>query len=229
MSAFVYVRKYLLWGMLGALSLLFTFGSIGYANALSRAKTVATEECFYYLVDTSNNTQAVSNFVDLQGGAGYFLQQDNREYVAYAMYMNKTEGEKAKVVLSAQNQNVALVPVYVNNLVFKTKTQKSRSQLVVRALSWLRGSMQILQQEIQRLDRGATQQSSRHVITTLVKQFAYMEKEYRASYSDFSLVCKTAGEQLTVCINDIIFSKDLRYVLCYLGVEYQKLGNTFSL
>ena len=148
---------------MGLVALLFTFLSVGYAHRLDRAQTVALQNCFYYVVDASENVQAVSGFVDLQGGAAYCLETNNRQYVAYAVYLQKEDADAALRSLSIKNDNVQVLSMPLTELVFTSAKEKQRADAVVGAFSCLYGCMQVLNQEVHRLDGGATQQSSRSI------------------------------------------------------------------
>ncbi len=207
----------------------FAYSAIAYANVFTTAQTVAIDKEFYYLVDESTHTQAVGSFAQLQGGAGYLLDGNTREYVAYSVYFNKQDGEAAKKALLEYQTQPILHVISIQSLVFKTPKEKRRAPIVINAFSCLDGCMQVLNREIARLDNGATQQSSKRILSTLIDQFAYLEREYKTSYPAFSNICKNAQMQLQPCVADIIYVKDLRYILCDLGVAYKQLSEEFAL
>ena len=229
MSTFSFVLKKLAVILTAVLTVGFAFSSIAYAKSFTAAQTVVLDKDFYYLVDESTHTQAVSSFAQLQGGAAYLLDVETREYVAYSVYFDKTDGEKAVQALSALEVQPSLHVLSVDALVFRTREEKKRAQTVLNAFSCLDGCMQVLNREIVRLDNGATQQSSKRILHTLIKQFAYLEDEYQSVYPAFSTVCKNAKENLELCVTDIVYVKDLRYVLCDLGVAYVQLSQEFTL
>ena len=203
--------------------------SIAYANTFTTAQTVVLDKELYYLVDESTHTQAVSSFAQLQGGAGYVLETPTREYVAYSMYFDKSESETAQTSLLAQDVKTTMHVVCVDTLTFRTREEKRRVSTVISAFSCLDGCMQVLNQEIGRLENGATQQSSKRILTTLIDQFSHLQTQYQTSYPAFALTCKNAKVQLQSCISEIVYVKDLRYVLCDLGVAYANLGKEFTL
>lgn len=229
MSTFLFYLKKVALGVAIILTVGFAYSAIAYANVFTTAQTVVLNKDFYYLVDESTHTQAVSSFAQLQGGAGYLLEDNEREYVAYSMYFDKQDGETAKKALSEYQAQPSLQVISIDSLIFKSREEKRRAPMVINAFSCLDGCMQVLNREIVRLDGGATQQSSKRILTTLINQFAYLQHEYQTSYPAFANVCKDAATQLESCVADIVYVKDLRYVLCDLGVAYKTLSEEFSL
>ena len=229
MSAIVLYLKKIGIVLIVILTVGFAYSAVAYSNVLTNAHTVALNKDFYYLVDTSTHTQAVSTFAQLQGGAGYLLEADSREYVAYNVYFSEQDGTAAKQALEAYQTQPSLYTVSVADLVFKTKEEKKQAPIIVSAFSCLDGCMQVLNREITRLDNGATQQSSKRILQTLIKQFMHLSKEYQTSFPEYAAVCANATSQLQACTNDIVYVKDLRYLLCDLGVSYVQLSKDFTL
>ena len=229
MSTFLFYLKKVGLALAVVLTVGFAYSAIAYANVFATAQTVALDKNFYYLVDESTHTQAVSSFATLHGGAGYLLEGDEREYVAYSMYLDKQDGEMAKMALSEYQTQPAVRVISIDTLVFKTREEKRQASMVVGAFSCLDGCMQVLNREIVRLDNGATQQSSKRILSTLINQFSYLQQQYQTSYPTFAAVCKNTAMQLETCVADIVYVKDLRYVLCDLGVGYKNLSEEFSL
>ena len=229
MLTFLFFFKKIALAFVVIVSVGFAYSAIAYANSFTTAQTVALDKELYYLVDESTHTQAVSSFAQLQGGAGYVLETDAREYVAYSMYFDKTESESAQTSLQEQDVKTTVHVVSVDALIFRTREQKRRAPAVISAFSCLDGCMQVLNQEIARLEKGATQQSSKRILTTLIDQFTHLQTQHQTSYPEFALVCENAKKQLQNCISDIVYVKDLRYVLCELGVAYAGLSQEFTL
>ena len=229
MSAIFLFLKKILIAVAIVITIGFTFSSVAYSNVLTNAHTVVLNKDFYYLVDTSTHTQAVTSFAQLQGGAGYVIADDAREYVAYSVYFTERDGTNAKHALEKYQTKTSLYTASIDNLVFKTRKEKRQAPIILNAFSCLDGCMQVLNREITRLDNGATQQSSKRILYTLIKQFTHLSREYQSSFPKYADVCENAAVQLQLCINDIVYVKDLRYLLCDLSVSYVQLTKDFAL
>lgn len=216
------------WIYLGISQLLAAFVLITfvYAAFLSRAETVWVGKSFYFLVSNTEHVEAGAYDVRLDGGAGYLLDYDGREYVVLAVYLN---GEDGRAVRAANDKNTALLQINVDRLFFKDCAEKKKAPLYQGALECLYGCMEVLGLEIDRLDDGATQQSSMQTLGILLKQLRYLALEYQESFAPCAKVCASAGESLDALLKDTIYAKDLRYLLCELSTGYMRLASTFSL
>ncbi len=197
-----------------------------YAAFIHRAQSVWHGKSFYFLVSPTEHIEVGVFDAQLDGGAGYLLNDNGREVVVLAAYLNKTDAITAQTGIA---ENSELLNISVERLYFKTRREKKNADSYQSALSALYNCMQILEQEIYRLDNGATQNSSRSVLKILQRQFAHMDKEYEGKYSSFSEVCKKAVASLEEIVSDIVYASDLRYLLCELTVGYIALAKEFSL
>ena len=77
--------------------------------------------------------------------------------------------------------------------------------------------------EIGRLDKGATQQSSRATLQILQKQLVYLSNRYEEVFGVFTQVCRDASERIEHVLADTIFAKDLRNIMCQLCDQYIQL------
>ncbi len=200
-----------------------------YACKVKMAKVVTTPTAFYYLVSEETYTEAGAYEVSGEGGAGYLLVSGEEEYVAYAVYLSQRNGERICQEVLEKNGGVKLIEKTAPKLYFKTSEEKQRTDMVVGALNSYYGCMQVLEQEIARLDKGATQESSKRILTTLSKQFQYLENAYHESYRVFAEQCCWAQEMLQEIISGCVYGKDLRFLLCGLTEGYLFLASEFSL
>lgn len=197
-----------------------------YAGVLSSVRVVDARRKFYFLVSEDTHVQAGAYDAVLNGGAGYLLDVDGREYVVLAVYLTETEGE---IVANSFEKDVRLLTVGTGKLYFKTREQKKLCGVVESALSRSYSCMEILNGEIARLDKGGTQESSKRILETLRGQFSYMGEENKEMYPKFSAVCQNAEKRLATICSDIVYAKDLRYLQCELCVSYLELAGEFSL
>lgn len=212
-----------------ALAVTFTFGCVGYAEFLSNAKTVSTDKNFYFLVSTSTHVEASTQTALQNGGAGYSLVFDERDYVAFSAYSQKSDGEQAQTVMKRVGEDTTLLRLGVDTLCFKTFKEKKNAAKIVGGLESLYGCIKVLEKEIARLEDGATQQSSKRVLQTLSKQFSFLKTEYERIFPSLSKVCAEADSDIQTVCADIVYVSRLRYLHCALCNSYVHLGEEFSL
>ncbi len=212
-----------------AVALLFTVATLLYAYALTGVKTVDVYKYFHFLVSASTHIEASTHQVSLDGGAGYALRRAEREYVAYHVYMQSTDGERALKAVSLQGEEVELVSVGVEKLYLKTREEKRNAQTLLDGMELLYAYIRILSDEIARLDGGATQESSKRVLNELSNQLSYAEKAYAERFSGLSSVCSALAQGLNERTEGIVYTQDLRYLLCESCVAYVGLGEEYAL
>ncbi|MBQ8283787.1 MAG: hypothetical protein IJX75_01705 [Clostridia bacterium] len=214
---------------LNLISIVFVVFSLIYAYTLTQIKSVYVGKSFYFLISESTHIEASAHFVSQNGGAGYLLEDKQRQYVAFSVYLNEEEGQSVLSSIKRKEEQTSLLALTSYNLYFKTRKEKARAEEVKGAVSSLYSCIEVLNKEIVRLDKGATQQSSKRLLGTLQRQFVFMEKKYRKSFPKFSQVCKDGAEQLIRIISDIVYVGDLRYLACALCVDFVDLTENFSL
>lgn len=208
---------------------LFTFIFLIYAAFLSRAESVWLGKSFYFLVSQTEHIEVATYDARLNGGAGYLLEYNGRDYVALAVYLNEEDGNTVQAAMMKNGENTGLIQVNVNRLYFKGCEEKKHAPLYQGALDCLYGCMEVLGVEIERLDDGATQQSSVRTLGLLLRQLKYLAAEYQTSYTACATVCNEAEECLRGILENTIYTKDLRYLLCNLSSEYIRLASAFAL
>ena len=214
---------------LSVVSIVFVLISGLYAYSITTVKSVSVGKKFYFLISESTHIEASTHFVSQNGGAGYLLEENQREYVAFSVYLNEEQGQNVLSLMKPEGEQTALLTLTSSNLYFKTHKQKANAEVIKGAFSSLYGCIEVLNKEIVRLDKGATQQSSKQVLKLLQRQFGYMEKKYKNSFPKFSQVCKEGSGQLIKIISDIVYVGDLRYLECSLCVSFVDLTKNFSL
>ncbi len=165
-----------------------------------------------------------AEFTRLDGGAGYLVTDGKTQYVALAVYLNEEDGLAVQAGLDGLSTKLLHKGVYT--LYFKGG-QKKKSTLYLNALRTLEGYISVLNEGIVRLDKGATQESCKRILTLLRRQFAYAQREY-ASYPSFASSCGAWATTLTELEGGTIYVKDLRYLLCEQVEGYLALCEEFS-
>ncbi len=197
-----------------------------YAGTLSFAARVEEEKHFYFLVSENTHVQAGAYDAVLDGGAGYLLETDGRAYVAISVYLTENESEK---VANGFDESVSVLAINTGKLWFKTREERRKKDIVESALKRAYSCMELIAEEIKRLDNGGTQDSSKRILEIIKRQFVFMEREHKEKYRAFSAVCQRARNELeTICFGTV-YAKDLRYLLCELCVSYKELSDEFSL
>lgn len=222
-------KKRCLRPLVGAVAVLFTLATLVYAYALTGVKAVGVYKYFHFLVSTSTHIEASTHQVTLDGGAGYALRRGEREYVAYHVYMQGVDGERALEAVSLQGEEVELLSVGVEKLYLKTREDKRNAQTLLEGMELLYAYIRILSDEIARLDGGATQESCKRVLRALSDQLSYAEKEYAERFSGLSSVCGALAQGLKERTEEVIYTRDLRYLLCESCVAYVSLGEEYAL
>ena len=162
--------------------------SFGYAWYLSSVIVVNTSKSFYFLISSSTHIEVSTHEATQMGGAGYLFEVNGREVVALSAYIDETEAVTVNAGLKDGQTEVLLLES--SNLYLKTRKQKQSQSVYKNAFANLYGCIDILESEIGRLEKGATQQSSKRVLNALKKRFAVMGKEYENAFPSFKKVCK---------------------------------------
>ncbi len=213
----------------GALSVSFTLSAFFYAKTLESAQVVGAERNFYFVVSDCRSVEVGTQIIELQGGAGYSLVYKDGEYAAYSVYFSENESMVAQSSVAQTGESAEIVVVTSAPLYLKTAKQKEQAALIGGAFESLYGCMQVLNGEIKRLERGATQESSKRILQTLSRQFSFLGKEYAETVAGYEKACETAEKRLLEMASDVVYAKDLRHLLCELSVAYANLSKNFSL
>lgn len=207
--------------------IVFTLGAFFYAGMLKRAERWAVRKSFYFLVRESTHIEASAEFVGLQGGAAYLLSHQGREYVTYSVYLNEETGRTVQAVFN--ESDTQLLCVSIADIYFKTKREKAYKEEIKSAFKNLDGCMQFLNGIIDNLESGGTQESAKRLLFSLEKQFSYLASVYVKIFPKYSWVCKKGAKEISDLRADIVYTKDLRYLLCLFADAYVTLGKIFSL
>ncbi len=225
MSASFFKKKWFI--LLGGFTAVATvFGVYTYTRYLHRATVEAVSQNYYFLVSESTHVEASAQEIQLNGGAGYLLEGNERDYVSICAYLSE---EEAKTVQEGLEEDTRVVVVGVDKLYFRSRKDKQNAKKIVGAFQTMLGIIEVLAQETKRLDEGATQESSKRILETLKGQLLYLSKEYEKIFPSYANVCKRAAERLHELISGTVFVKDLRHLQCELCDSYVGLAEEFSI
>ena len=226
MTADFFTKKRWFYVVAYAMLLVFISTCMYHTLMLKRAISVWVGKSFYFLISENTHIDVGVYETRLDGGAGYLLHFDGKDYVAWSVYFNEADGEAVQVGLSEPTQ---LLRKNISYLYLKTRADKKNKEIIQGALNSFYGCIDILAQGIAKLEQGLTQQSCKRILTLLNKKYAYMQKVYQETYPQFSKICANLYLQLDDILSKPIYCKDLRHVLCEACDSYIYLASFFSL
>ena len=211
------------------LSVFFVFSMLSYAFFLKKAELSRLGKTFYFLVSDSSHIEASTHVAVLGGGAGYVLQTEGREYVAYAVYLTETGAESAQGVMAKNGEKTRVIALKSPDLYSKTRREKLEQEKVNGAFSCFYQNTALLEGEIARLEQGATQESSKRILSVLSRQFAFLKASYGEVCKEYQAACEVAVTALNRSIGGVVYVTDLRYLSCELCVSYIQMSENFCL
>ncbi len=216
------MKKYLKSILVSMLICIF-IGVACYACSVSNKKKITIGNSFHFLVSTSTHIEASTHFVSWSGGSGYLLEDIGREYVVFSVYLQKEDALRVQGVLKEPTRLITRsVECLYTSDEYLSKVVKGAFQTYY---SWLT----VLQNEINRLTQGCTQQSCKRTLHILKRQMEYSSKKHERDFSEYANVCKSGVMKLTEITNETVYVKDLRYLLCELCVAYCRLANLYTI
>ena len=153
-----FIKKHIFSWILRVFSLAFVVSALAYAAFLSSVQKLPFAKSFYFLVSQTTKVEVGIFDAQLEGGAGYFLEKNGKQYVALSVYFNKIDARAVENRLRKEGREVALLSYDVEGLYFKR--EKEKATFYKNALESLYVCLRQINLETQRLDKGATQQSS---------------------------------------------------------------------
>lgn len=200
-----------------------------YAWQLSQIKVCSFQASFYYLVTDDLRVEAGAEFVRLEGGAGYLFEQNGREYVALNVYTNKDAGAKVCENLREQGRETQLKEIGVEKLYFLEKEDKRKADIYVLALKCLQGDISLLEGCGILLEKGETQERCKELLKTLCRQISFQAANYRNGYKAFAKLCDEIVDKIESLLKDVLYTKDVRYLLCETVDAYIDLASKFKI
>ena len=202
-------------------ALFFTL-SFAYAPILQRMEVYPIEGVFYFLVSTDERIEVGAEFVKLDGGAGYFLEDGGRTCVAVSVYLKEEDA-----IAVSNDTAYQILQKGVDRLYFKGMEKRTAKERVA-ALELLKNYITILDGCISRLEKGETQESCKRVLKILEKQLLYAGNQF-VYYKQFSKLCAQFHDSLLRITEDTIFLSSLRYLLCRQADGYVRLCEEYRL
>ncbi len=198
-----------------------------YSIFLAQAKGVEFGKTFYFLVTEDKKVEVGAEFAKLDGGAGYLLDDGNREYVALSVYLSREEGEDVRKILETTGRTTSIIEKGGKKMYFKGKDKKL-SSFYIDALKLLENYLEILNDCIERLEKGMTQEQCKKTLSILEKQYLFNQSQY-GDYEKYASVCNKSAEKLREIRENTVYLTDLRYLLCWQAEKYVGLCSAFSL
>lgn len=223
-TGFLYKNRFLL----SCLCIVFLFVAEIFFSYCFYPYKISYSVQFHFLVSEDTRVEASAEFVKLEGGAGYLLRENGRDYVVLAVYLEKTDGLSVQEVLAAQNKQTHLISMGIDRLIFRGKKERKKSRLYVGALQSLYGCLCVLEQCVERLETGMTQSKSKEILSRLKAQFFFMSDVYANSYGAFAALCRSVATKLAEKSEGIVYTNKLRYLLCETAEGYLRVAKNFT-
>ncbi len=205
----------------------FILSTLIYAFSFSTMKSTFIGKSFYFLAVEGGNVEVGTEFAKLDGGAGYVITANGKEYAALSVYFKEEDSQSVQAGLLQDGQKTIVIRKAVNELYFKGN-KKKKAGLYLSALHTFESYLSLLSDCISRLEKGITQERCKGILEILQRQFHHVEAHY-AAYPAFAEVCHSSSQALEDISKKTIFLKDLRYLLCWQAEQYLELCATFSI
>ena len=79
-------------------------------------KKVDLKASFHFLVLEEKSVEAGAEFIKLEGGAGYILRYDGKDYAVLSVYLSQEDASAVQKVLALQNRQTDLITVSMPRL-----------------------------------------------------------------------------------------------------------------
>lgn len=203
--------------------------SFVYAFNILNMKIYETDKTFYFLVLEDKKLEVASYEAKLGGGAGFLLNYENCDYVALSVYLSGEEGEKARESVLPKYQNAKIITINSGKLYMKRASEKKQAKQFIGTMNSVFSCIELLNGEIYRIEKGATQQSSNRVLSKIIGVLKHLSKENSVEFPTVSSFCEKSANALSISISGIIYAKDLRYILCEMSDGFIKLSEEYPL
>lgn len=183
---------------------------------------------FHFLVSEDTRVEASAEFIKLEGGAGYLLRENGRDYVVLSVYLEKADGLAVQEVLATKNTKTRLISIGIDRLVFRGKKESEKSSLYLGALQSLYGCLCVLEQTVECLEKGMTQGKTKEILSQLKAQLFFMADVYANPYGVFAALCRSVATKLAEKSEGIVYTNKLRYLLCETVEGYLRVAKNFT-
>lgn len=228
MSTF-FLRKNIICWIASVISTVFVCGVFIYTFILSQTKIVDVNVWFYFLVSEDTRVEAGAEFIKLDGGAGYLLRNNGKDYVVLSVYLEENDGEMVREALAKQGKATRVLSVGIQRLYLKLSKDKKKANIYARAFHCLQSYMKVLTEAASNLEKGGTQEACKRMIQPLIRQLLFLSEQYQELYPAFAKLCRGTADSLAQISNETVYVKDLRYLLCEWAEKTVILATKFSL
>lgn len=206
-----------------------TVSCLFYALSFKKLHAVDVDANFYFLVSAEESASVGVEHTKLDGGAGYLLQADGKEYAVWSVYFDEEIGMDVQKRLKKTGKETRLLHIGTDAVCFRTLREKKAEKPTVELLHIVKGCMQVLNQTISRLEKGMTQEKAKAILTILCKQLSFSAREYALSVDGLANVCKESAQRLDRIVEGTVYTDTLAYELCFLADGYLSSCNRFTL
>ena len=105
--------------------------SFAYTAILTQTKAVDVNLCFYFLVTEDMRVDASAVFIKLEGGAGYLLRDEGKEYVVLSVYLEENDGRMVREALARQGKSTQIISVGIKTIYLKLAKDKEKDIMSV--------------------------------------------------------------------------------------------------
>lgn len=178
-------------------------------------ETLSLRKTYYFLVRDCEDTtaSAVSGQVYLAGGAGYLLEEGEKNAVVLSCYFQKTDAERVQGMMKEKDLDVRLVEMKTSDFTLKGESAKL-SNLIKGNAETIETCAKILYETANGLERSDVSQAAARAalrgVSSSLKGLREGNKDERFTLWNSRL--KEAERRAIETYEGIIFSKDLRYL-----------------
>jgi len=205
----------------------FTLAVGGYATYIKGRTVVHLGKEFYFLTVPAETVEVSALEIQKDGGAGFLLSFSKEQRMALAVYANEADGKKILLNNQGKYEDLRLVCVRCDRLYFGFQSAKEGKD-VLTALNTLDEYISLLNEMIARVENGQTQEASKRILKEIGKNFDYLKKAYQKKYPELSAVYQKGAIELQKQTDNLVFAKDLRYVVCLLSKGYIDFAERYS-
>ena len=210
---------------LGMVSVLLALMIVGvFAFRRLRRQKVYLGYQFHFLIMETENIEVGAFDAQLDGGAGALLTFNDNSCVALSVYFNEKVGREICQELQKTDKDYKIITLSVDNLEIRKGALE-----IAYAFRTFYQCLSLLEREVFRLDKGATQQSSKRVLSEIKAQFSFLARSYVGTFPEYGNLCAQTAEGIEALIVNDVYVKDLRKVLCEACYGYVRLSEDFSL
>lgn len=228
MKSDLYIRKKLRRSLLslgmGAMFLTFSLFFVGMMGMKTKKFTI--DRTFYFLCEQSKkesiSVSVQTNYLD--GGAGYALTREDKNYVVLAAYNDLADAQKVAENLKVQTE---VLPLELDTFYFTTAAQREVFSRVQGCVNTLLQCSDLLYKTANRLTMSEfTQREGRSIVQEIDLVLGGLLGEATEQTRNNLQAQKDKCKEI---LSDVIYAKDLRYLQLMMIEGIYDLQQEFSL